>query len=173
MEVPLAGDAPPTAGPDGASLPGGYVKTRRFRNWKAMVVELTVAVLGFYVLYVTTVHKPEIPGVLAALVGIAALWLLLQELPGISINSEAISMPTNWIPWLPVLPFWRRTVLLSHVRRLTVSAPRFGLQVVKIAGDFGSDKLVFGSKGQRRRFITLIRSTSPGIAVYRTQSLSY
>jgi len=32
----LAGDAPPTAGPDSASLPARFVKTRRFQNWKTI-----------------------------------------------------------------------------------------------------------------------------------------
>jgi hypothetical protein len=164
----LAGDAPPTVGPDGASLPARSVKTRRFRNWKTMAIKLAVVLLGFYVFNVTT-----IPGVFGGLVGVVVLWLLVFELPGISINSEAISMPTNRVPWIPVLSFWRRTVLLSEVRRLTVSAPWFGLEVVKVSGDFGSEMLVFASKGQRRPFIALIRSICPGIAVYRSQSLSY
>jgi len=80
-----------------------------------MAIELAVGLLGFYVFNVTTVGKPEIPGILGGLVGVVALWLLLFELPGISIKSEAISMPTNRIPWMPVLSFWRRTVLLSEL----------------------------------------------------------
>jgi hypothetical protein len=84
-----------------------------------MAIELAVALLGFYVFNVTTVGKPEIPGILGVLVGVVALCLLLSELAGIAINSEAISMPTNRIPWIPVLSFWRWTVLLSDVRRLT------------------------------------------------------
>ena len=164
----MAGDAPPTVGPDGASLPARSVKTRRFRNWKTMAIKLAVVLLGFYVFNVTT-----IPGVFGGLVGVVVLWLLVFELPGISIKSEAISMPTNRIPWMPVLSFWRRTVSLSDVRRLTVSAPWFGFEVVKISGDFGSDMLVFSSKRQRRRFIALIRNICPGVAVYRSQFLSY
>ena len=74
---------------------------------------------------------------------------------------------------MQVLLFWRRAVLLSDVRRLTVSAPWLGFEVVKISGDFGSDTLVFASKGQRRRFIAHIRRICPGVAVYRSQSLSY
>ena len=164
----MAGDAPPTVGPDGASLPARSVKTRRFRNWKAMAIKLAVVLLGFYVFNVTTIL-----GIFGGLVGVVALWLLLFELPGISIKSEAISMPTNRIPWMPVLSFGRRTVSLSDVRRLTVSAPWFGFEVVKISGDFGSDMLVFASKRQRRRFIAFIRSVRSGIAIFRSQSLSY
>ena len=169
----MASDALPTAEPASASPAGGSLKKRRFRNWKTMAVELAVMLLGFYVFNVTTVRKPEIPGILGVLVGVVALWLLLRELPGISINSEAISMPTNRIPWLPVLSFWRRTVLLSDVRRLTVSAPWAGFEVVNISGDFGSDTLIFSSKRQRRRFSALIQSIRPGVTVYRSRSLSY
>jgi hypothetical protein len=60
MEVALAGDASSTVGPDGASLPARSVKTRRFRNWKTIAIELAVVFLGFYVFNVTTVGKPEI-----------------------------------------------------------------------------------------------------------------
>jgi hypothetical protein len=67
------------------------------------------------------------------------------------------------------LSFWRRTVLLSDVRRLTVSAPWFGLEVVKVSGDFGSEMLVFASKGQRRRFMALVRSISRDVAVFRSR----
>jgi hypothetical protein len=166
MEVPLAGDAPPTAWPDGAS-PAGFVKKRRFRNWKAMAIDLALVLLGFY-FNVTTVRKPEILGILGVLVGVVALWGLLLELPGILIDSEAISLPTNRIPLVPVLSFWRRTVLLSDVRRLTVLAPWVGFEMVRLSGDFGSDILFFASKRQRWRFIALIRRICLGIAVYRS-----
>jgi hypothetical protein len=166
MDVQEAGAAPATPAPVSKSL-----RTRRFWNWKLAAIELAIALLGFYAFNETTVRKPTTPGILGVLVGVVALWLLSRELVGISINSEAISMPTNRIPWLPVLSFFRRTVSLSDVRRLTVSKPWSGFDVVRISGDFGSDMLVFPSKGQRRRFIALMESLCPGMVVYRSRSL--
>jgi len=132
---------------------------------------LAIAVFGFYVFNATTERKPVLAGILGVLVAVGALWMVLRELKGISINSEAISMPTKRSQWFPLLSFWRRTVALSEVRRLTVSPPWSGFEVVRISGDFGSDVLVFSSKAQRRRFIAIVESLSPGVGVYRSGSL--
>jgi|SRR5271166_163460 len=114
MGAQVAGNEPPTDAPANAS-PASRFKTRRFRNWKMVAIELAVVLLGFYVLNAMTVRKSEIPGVAGVLVGIGALWFL-HELSGISIDSETMSLPTNRIPWMPVLSFWRRSILLSDLR---------------------------------------------------------
>jgi hypothetical protein len=164
MEDP--GGVQTKAAPNGKSL-----KSRRFLNWKLIAIELAVAILGFYIFNATTVRKPVLLGVLGVLIGVVALWMALRELKGISINSEAISMPTNRIQALPVLSFSRRSVALSALRRLTVSPPWFRFEVVRISGDFGSDILVFSSRGQRQRFIAIVESLCPSVGVYRSRSL--
>ena len=146
-------------------------RTKRFVNWKMIAIELAIALSGFYIFNETTARKPTLPGILGVLFGVIALWLLWRELAGISIHSDSISMPTNRIRVLPVLSFFRRTVSLSSVRRMTVSLPWCGFEVVRISGDFGSDVLVFSSKGQRRRFIAIVESLCPGVGVYRSRSL--
>jgi hypothetical protein len=143
------------------------LKKRRFRNWKMMAIELAIAVLGFYVFSVTTVDKPEILGVGGVIGGIGALWLIQVEWLGVSIDDETLTMPTRRIPWMPALSFRRRTVLLSEVRRLIMSARWLGFEVVKIYGDFGSEKLIFGSKAQRRCFTLLTQRICPSVAVHR------
>ena len=136
-----------------------------------MGIELAVALLGFCVFAVTTtISGPEIPGIVGVIVGIGALWVFQRELPGILIDSRALSIPSR-IRAMP-FSFRRRTVLLSDVHRLTVSA-LCGLEVVNISGNFGSDILIFASRDQRRRFTALIRSACPGIAIYRIRPLSY
>ena len=69
---------------------------------------------------------------------------------------------------MPALSYRRRTVLLSEVHRLTISARWFGLEAVRISGDFGWDLLLFASTDQRRRFVALIQSICPGVATAST-----
>src|SRR6516162_327342 len=104
----------------------------RFRNWKMMGIELTVALFGFCAFAVTImIGGPEIPGIAGVIVGIGALWVFRCELPGILIGPQALSMPSR-IHAMP-LPFRRRTVPLSDVHRLTVSAPWWwGFEVINI-----------------------------------------
>jgi hypothetical protein len=167
----VANDAFPTAEPS-ASAATGSLDIGRFWNWIMMAIELAVALLGFYVFTVTTTGNLATPGFVGVIAGIGSLWLFLRDLPGISIDSETLTMPTRQIPWMPALSFRRRTVLRSEVHRLTSSARWFGFEVVKISGDFGWDLLVFASRDQRRRFIALIQSVCPGVAVYRIRSQS-
>jgi hypothetical protein len=137
-----------------------------------MGIELSIALLGFYAFILTTTAASGTPGIIAVLAGIGSLWLFQCELLGISIESQTLTMPTRQIPWMPALSFRRRTVLLSEVHRLTLSARWFGFEVVRISGDFGWDLLIFASTDQRRRFIALIQSICPGVAVYRVRSPS-
>jgi hypothetical protein len=161
-----ANEALPTTEPS-AFAATGSLKTQRFRNWKIMAIELAVAVFGFYVFALTTVDSPTTPGIVCIIAGIGALWLFRREFSGISVDSKTLSMPTRRIRWMRLLSFRRRTVRLSEVRRLTRLARWFGFDVVKISGDFGCDLLIFASRGQRRRFIAIIQSIYPEVAVYR------
>ena len=79
-----------------------------------------------------------IAGIVYFIAGIAALSLFWCELLGISIDSETLTMPTRQIPSIPAISFRRRTVMLSEVRRLTLSARWFGFEMAKISGDFGT-----------------------------------
>jgi hypothetical protein len=142
----------------------------RFRNWKIMAIELVVALVGFGAFTVITmIGYPSILGIVCVIAGIGALWLFQYGLLGISIGSGTLTMPTRQIPWMPILSFGRRTVLLSEVRRLTLSARWFGFELVTISGDFGWDTLVFASRNQRRRFTELIQSLCRHVAVYRSR----
>jgi hypothetical protein len=141
----------------------------RFRNWTIMAIELVVALFVFGAFTVTTIGHRSILGIFWAFAGIALLWSFRCELRGISIGSSTLTMPTRPIPWMPILSFGRRIVLLSEVHTLTLSAPWFGFEVIKISGDFGWHTLVFGSKNQRRRFTELIQSLCQHVAVYRSR----
>jgi hypothetical protein len=133
---------------------------------------VAVALLSFYLFIVTTAGNLASPGIVGVIAGIGALWLFQCELLGISIDSQTLTMPTRQNPWMLALSYRRRTVLLSEVHRLTISARWFGFEEVRISGDFGWDLLFFASTDQRRRFIALIQSICPGVAVYRIRSPS-
>jgi hypothetical protein len=135
-----------------------------------MAIELTVALLGFGVFAVMTIGNGSRPGIVCAMAGIGALWLFRCELPGISIDSRTLTIPSKQIPWMPALSFRRRRVLLSEVRRLTLSPGWIGFEAIKISGGFGWNLLVFASTDQRRRFIALFESLCPGVEVYRIRS---
>lgn len=170
----MANEALPTARRS-ASAAGGSLNAGRFRNWKILAFELAVGLLGFCffsVIIATSTGGLMIAGIVCFIAGIAALLLFWCELLGISIDSETLTMPTRQIPSIPAISFRRRTVMLSEVRRLTLSARWFGFEVAKISGDFGWDILVFASRRQRRRFTSLIQSICPGVAIYRIRSIS-
>jgi hypothetical protein len=155
----------------GESSVGAPARPKRFWNWKLIVVEAAVAFLGFHVFNATTIRKPQIPGILGVLIGVVFLWLLVRELYGIAIDSEVISIPTNRVQWFPLLAFGRRKLRAADVRSITVAQPWYGFQVAKIAGDFGSDLLVFQSRGQRRRFTSIAEQVCPKLVVYRSKTV--
>jgi hypothetical protein len=159
----------PTTAPS-ASLAEDSLNIGRFRNWKMMAFELAVALLGFGAFAVATIGNGSPLGIVCAMAGIGALWLFQCELLGISIDSRTLTIPSKQIPWMPALSFRRRRVLLSEVRRLTLSPRRAGFEVAKISGGFGWNLLVFASTDQRRRFIALFESLCPGVEVYRIRS---
>jgi hypothetical protein len=166
----VANDPLPT-GPSGSAA-NGSLSVGRFRNWKLMAIEVAVALLSFYLFIVTTAGNLASPGIVGVIAGIGALWLFQCELLGISIDSQRLTMPKRQNPWMPALSYRRRTVLLSEVHRLTISARWFGFEAVRISGDFGWDLLFFASTDQRRRFTELIQSICPGLEVYRIRSPS-
>jgi hypothetical protein len=133
-----------------------------------MAIELAVALLGFYVFTFASAGNLASPGFVGVIAGMGGLWLFQCELRGISIDSQTLTMPTRRIS---ALSYRRRTVLLSEVHRLTISARWLGFEVVSISGDFGRDLLVFASTDQRRRFVEVIQSICPGVAIYRVRSL--
>jgi hypothetical protein len=175
MEGQVANDAVPTTGPRASAVAAsGSLTAGRFRNWKILALELAVAVLGFclFSINATTTGNLMIVGIVCFIAAIGALWLFRCELLGISIDSETLTMPKRQIPSMPAISFRRQTVMLSEVRRLTLSARWFGFEVVKISGDFGWDILIFATRHQRKRFTVLIQSVCPGVAVYRIRSIS-
>jgi hypothetical protein len=127
MEGQVANDALPTTGLSAsaaAAAASGSLTAGRFRNWKILAFELAVALLGFcfFSITATTTGNLMIAGIVCFIAAIGALWLFRCELLGISIDSETLTMPKRHIPSMPAISFRRQSVMLSEVRRLTLSA---------------------------------------------------
>jgi hypothetical protein len=170
-DVPSAPSAPreppkpleppaPSSEPTTSALP----RTKRFWNWKLIVVEIIVTVLGG-IAFLT--QAQGVPGIVGLLVGLLGLGLLSREYRGIAVNAQKISMPTGWLRALPIIHLGRRKVHPGSVRELTVRRLWYSFQIVQIKGDFGSEVLVFQSRGQRLRFMKTLEKINPNVQMYR------
>ena len=146
-------------------------RAQRFWNFKLMAIEAAVGAAGFSALNATSGKSSALQAALGALICVAPLYLLLRELVGTRIDGKSISMPTQRVPWFPVIAFGRRTLAIEDVHRISVGIGWAGFQVVRITGAFGVDILVFQSRGQRRRFVKFLGRMRPDLPVYRSRSL--
>lgn len=144
--------------------PTSSPRTKRFWNWKLISVEIIVTALGA-IAFLT--RAPRLPGMAGLVIGLLGLWLLSREYRGIAVNAKMISLPTGGLRALPILHLGRRKVHPDSVRELTVTHPWYSFQIVQIQGDFGSEVLVFQSRGQRLRFMKALENINPGVQMYR------
>jgi hypothetical protein len=160
---PLARPTPPEQ-PHPASQPVRR-KTKRFWNWKLIGAEFILATAGVWG-FVFLGPRMERLGALG--VGILGLWLLSREIRGLAINDRVFAFPTGRLRWLPILSLGRRVrVNPASLRELTVVSPWFGFQVVVIQGGFGRELLVFQSRGQRLRFMSVVEKICPDVQMFR------
>jgi hypothetical protein len=143
-------------------------KSRRFRNWKLIGGDIILTAVGVY-LFVT--QAPRLSGMAGLVIGALGVWLLLSELRGFAVTPKAISFPSRFAP-LPILTFQRMSVRPANVRELTILQTWFSFQVVEIYGGFGTDLLVFQSRGQRRRFTSAVEAICPSVPLYRRKPLA-
>ena len=70
-------------------------------------------------------------------------------------------------------PFCLRRISISpaSVRELTVMQTWFSFQVVEIYGGFGTELLLFQSRGQRLRFTSAVEAICPNANVFRQKPL--
>ncbi|MFZ2104595.1 MAG: hypothetical protein WAV18_04285 [Roseiarcus sp.] len=59
----------------------------------------------------------------------------------------------------------------ASVRELTVMQTWFSFQVVEIYGGFGTELLLFQSRGQRLRFTSAVEAICPNANVFRQKPL--
>jgi hypothetical protein len=124
----------------------------------AEFIVATVGIGGFIVL----VPRTERLGGLG--VGILSLWLLSREIRGLAINDRVFALPTGRRWWLPILPLGRRVKIKpGSLRELTVMSPWYGFQLVEIGDGFRTELLLFQSRGQRLRFMSVVEEICPDV----------
>ena len=144
--------------------PSARTKTKRFWNWKLIGIEIIVIALAIYAFLK---WAPRLPGMLGFTMALVGVWLLSREFRGLSINSKAISLPSGRLGALPILSLRRRRVHPDSLRELTVAPRWYTFQMVHIQGEFGSELLVFQSRGQRLRFMNAVEKICPSVQMYR------
>ena len=142
-------------------------KSRQFWNWKLIGGEIILTVLGVY-LFVA--QAPRLSGMAGLVVGVLGIWLLLSEFRGFAVASKAISFPSRFANF-PILSLRRMSVSPASVRELTVMQTWFSFQVVEIHGGFGTELLLFQSRGQRLRFTSAVEAICPNANVFRQKPL--
>jgi len=147
-----------------ASGPIARVKTKRFWNWKLIALEIVITAGGVYG-FLT--RAPRFPGMVGFLIGLLGLWLLSREARGLAINAGMISLPSGRFLQLPILARGRRKISTDSVRELTVTQSWYTFQLVQIQGVFGSEVLIFQSRGQRLRFMNVMEKIRPDVQMYR------
>jgi hypothetical protein len=143
-------------------------KSRRFWNWKLIGGEIFLTALGVYLFLDQAPRSSVVAGLVLAILGV---WLLLSEFRGFAVAPKAISFPSRFAP-LPILSLRRMSVSPASVRELTIVQTWFSFQLVEIYGGFGTELLVFQSRGQRRRFTSAVGEICPNVPLYRRKPLA-
>lgn len=140
-------------------------RTKRFWNWKLICAEFIVATAGIGG-FIVLVPRIERLGGLG--VGILSLWLLSREIRGLAINDRVFALPTGRRWWLPILPLGRRVKIKpGSLRELTVMSPWYGFQLVEIGDGFRTELLLFQTRGQRLRFMSVVEEICPDVQMFR------
>jgi hypothetical protein len=145
-------------------------KSRRFRNWKLIGGDIILTAVGVYLFVTQAPRLSGMAGLAGLLVGALGVWLLLSELRGFAVTPKAISFPSRSAP-LPILTFQRMSVSPANVRELTILQTWFSFQLVEIYGGFGTELLLFQSRGQRLRFTSAVEAICPNANVFRQKPL--
>jgi hypothetical protein len=150
--------------PDVSSSAPVRLKTKRFWNWKLIGLEFIVIAGGIYGF--DGLHN-RLLRVVALVVALFGLWLLTREFRGLSIGAQVISLPAGRSAAFPLLARGRRKVAIEGLRELTVTDPWYTFEIVTIQGGFGSEVLIFQSRGQRLRFMSAVEKIRPDVPMFR------
>jgi hypothetical protein len=150
--------------PSSDPAPSAPTKTKRFWNWKLIGIEIMATA---FAIYAFLRWAPRLSGMLGFAMALVGVWLLTREFRGLSINSKAIYLPSGRLRALPILSRRRRKIHPDALRELTVAPPWYSFQMVHIKGEFGSELLVFQSRGQRLRFMNAVEKICPNVTMYR------
>jgi hypothetical protein len=141
------------------------VRTKRFWNWKLIGLECVVVVAGIYG-FDSGLHN-RLMRVVALIVALIGFCLFIREFRGLSIGAQILSVPSGRSAIFPVLFRGRRKIPIGTLRELTVSDPWYSFEIVTIQGGFGSEVLIFQSRGQRLRFMSAVEKIRPDVQMFR------
>jgi hypothetical protein len=139
-------------------------RTKRFWNWKLIGLEFIVVAVGSYGF--DFLHN-RLLQVVALLVALFGLWLLVREFRGLSVGAQIISLPSGRSAAFPLLSRGRRKVAIDALRELTVMDRWYSFEIATIQGSFGSEVLIFQTRGQRLRFMSAVEKVRPNVQMFR------
>jgi hypothetical protein len=140
------------------------MKTKRFWNWKLIGIEGVATGLGVVAF---CEWAPGLQGTAGFVIAILGLWSLSREVRGVAINTQMIALPSNRWRRFPILYSGRRRVHPGSLRQLTVTRPWYSFQIVRIQGDFGMETLMFQTRRQRQRFMSVVEAICPNAEIFR------
>jgi hypothetical protein len=139
-----------------------------FRNWKLIGVEIIASALA---LYAFLGWAPELLGWVGLVAAVPIVLSLGRELGGVAINDRGLSFLRGRPAGFPILPLGRRLeVGAAGLRELRVMEPWHRIEVVRIEGWFGAELLVFQSRAQRVRFMSVFQKTYPDVPIYKAKT---
>jgi hypothetical protein len=153
--------------PSSAPSPFTSLKTKRFRNWRLIGVEVIVVVFGFY----ASLNLTGLLGMVGLGLAVVSFWIPIREIRGITINAQVVSFPRGRLASFPIFSLGGRlTSSPASLRELSVGPTWYGFQVVELQGDFGTQCLVFESRAQRLRFMSAVAEIRPNVPMFRRKS---
>jgi hypothetical protein len=119
--------------------------------------------LGYFVL------KPNAPaGWLTIALSVACMWIFVLEFQGVVAAPGTLTF-AHRPRWLPIFPIWRSRILLDQLDEMTLLHRWCGFQVVRLVGQFGSERLLFDSRKARLIFFAAVKAQRPNIPIYRVE----
>jgi hypothetical protein len=109
------------------------------------------------------------PGWPALALCVFCAWHFLLELPGVVVTADTLSFPRRPLRWFPILSIWRRRIPLRELDEMTLLHSWWGLQVVRLVGQFGTAYLLFDSRKTRLKFFDAVKAGLPHIMIYRAE----
>jgi hypothetical protein len=141
-------------------------KRVNIRNRYVLVGSILAACLGLGCFVLRSNAPPGWYG-LALAFSVISMWVFFIELRGVAAVSGTLSFPRRPLRWFPIVPIWRSRVLLTELDEMTLLRPWLAFQVVRLDGQFGSERLLFDSRKARLRFFDAVMEQRPHVPIYR------
>jgi hypothetical protein len=146
------------------AIPVRGVVSARNRN-----VLLVLLLFGCAGLAYCLLKSNALPGWPAFALCAFCAWNFLLELPGVVVTADTLSFPRRPLHWFPIVSLWWRRIPLRELDEMTLLHPWWGLQVVRLVGQFGTAYLLFDTRKTRLKFFDAVKAILPHVMIYRTE----